>query len=304
MGHVPVISETSKSPRISRIFTDLIHGFFFDKKNPWKSVKSVATCSYAEQLHQNKQNFIIISMPYIFRFFPIAFLLFFSHMATAQTVQENYMEEKIEIHEFDKEQWKKLSEDIDYSDEIKEKEKGEDDEAKKNEEDSSISNDGPQMAGFFEIFKYIIIGGAIVLVVFLLVKLLGRDGPKNRKINPVSEMEMEEIENDLENAELTDPIQRAIASGNYTLAVRLYYLSLLKELSGKKIIRWKRDKTNGEYIRELSGTPLSDEFRDVTLVFERIWYGTVELSANDFSYVEMEFKSIIDIVEKEVGNEK
>ena len=44
------VQQGIKSPRISRIFTDLIDGFFFDKKNPWKSVKSVATCSYAEQL--------------------------------------------------------------------------------------------------------------------------------------------------------------------------------------------------------------------------------------------------------------
>ena len=60
---IVTVQHMNKSPRISRIFTDLIHGFFLSKKNPWKSVKSVATCSYAELL---LSILILISMVYLF----------------------------------------------------------------------------------------------------------------------------------------------------------------------------------------------------------------------------------------------
>lgn len=233
----------------------------------------------------------------ISKIFTIVFFVFLFATASGQTVQDEYLEEKIEVHEFDEERWKTLSEDIDYSDEKREEEK--EPEPDEPGERSSDSNEKSGAAGFFEIIKYIVIIGAIVLVIFLLVKLLGNDGPTNRKIDPVSEMELEEIEENLETAELDDPIRRAIASGNYALAVRLYYLALLKELSAKGLIRWKRDKTNGEYMRELSGHSFSDMFRDVTLIFERIWYGDVELNKEDFFKIEKQFKKAISTAEQQ-----
>lgn len=234
-------------------------------------------------------------MPRFFFIFFIFALSFSTGMVRAQSVQDEYLEEKIEIREFDKERWKSLSEDIDYSGETREEEPEEDQERSSSGGSSGSIN---QVSGIAEIFKYTIIGAAIFLVIFLLVKLLEREGPRNKKIDPVSEMEIEEIEENLETADLNDPIRRAIASGNFALAIRLYYLSLLKELSLKNIIRWKRDKTNGEYMRELVGSPISEMFRDVTLVYERIWYGTVELNKTDFPAIEKEFKNAIATVEK------
>lgn len=250
-------------------------------------------------------------MPRSFFIFLFLVLTTLPGVTTAQSVQDEYLNEDIEIREFDKERWKSLSEDIDYSgdggreEEFEEGEGDEDgDEAPRTKRRSSSSSGKTGASGFAEIIKYVVIIGAIVLAIFLLIKLLGRDGPRNKKINPVTEMELEEIEDDLENADLNDPIQRAIASGNYTLAIRLYYLSLLKELAVKKIIRWKKDKTNGEYMRELAGSPISDMFRDVTLVFERVWYGKVELTKEDFFEIEKEFKNAIAVAEKQQPKEQ
>jgi len=232
------------------------------------------------------------------RFLIFFLFIFISNISLhCQSVQDEYLEENIEIREFDKKRWKSLSEDIDYSGETREEEEPEPEEPD-GEDGGGGSSSSPQVSGISEVFKFIVIGGAIVLVVFILINLLGRDGPRNKKINPVTEMELEEIEEDLENADIDDPLQRAIASGNYTLAVRLYYLALLKELSIKNHIRWKKDKTNGEYIRELSGSSIFTTFRDITLIFERIWYGTVELTEDDFRKIETGFQAAISMAKK------
>jgi hypothetical protein len=109
----------------------------------------------------------------------------------------------------------------------------------------------------------------------------------------VSQAEIDEIEENLHKAELLDPIQRAIAAGDYPMAVRLYYLSMLKELSVRNYILWKRDKTNGAYLRELAGSPLFPTVQEVTLVFERVWYGKVELTRTDFDQLEIKLKKAV-----------
>lgn len=218
----------------------------------------------------------------------IFLLLTLPLLAAGQTVQDEYLKEEIEVRKFDEEKWKALSVDIDYSGDAEEEKEPDPSEGNKKEKEPPT---GP--AGLGEVFKFVVIGGAILLAIFLLVKILGSGGPKNRKIDLVSEMELEEIEENLEEAELEDPIRRAIASGDFMLATRLYYLALLKELAANQRIKWKRDKTNGEYLRELAGSPFSDSFRDVTLIFERVWYGKVELTPGDFSQIETHFKNAI-----------
>ena len=117
--------------------------------------------------------------------------------------------------------------------------------------------------------------------------------PRDKKLKSVNAIDLKEIEENLEDVELEDPIQQAIAAGNYPLAVRLYYLAILKDLSLNKKIKWKKDKTNGEYLRELAGTNIFEEFQKITLVFERIWYGKMELSQADFQKVEKLFLKLI-----------
>ena len=88
-------------------------------------------------------------------------------------------------------------------------------------------------------------------------------------------------------------IRQALAEKNYALAVRLYYLAILKELSLTNQIKWKKDKTNREYLREMSGKKLASPFRETTLIFERVWYGNEELTGEVFGTLEPKFKSIL-----------
>ena len=205
---------------------------------------------------------------------------------------EMYAEKSIERHDFDEKKWEALKDGIDYSIPKDKKEKKKE---KKKQEKVEPPTQG--LTGFGPILKILGIVVLVGILVLLIVKMAGGEnlfGPKNSKLKPaVSQAELDKIEDNLHEAELKDPIQRAIAAGDYPMAVRLYYLAVLKELSVKNHIRWKRDKTNGAYLRELAGSPLFGTVQEVTLIFERVWYGKVDLAKPDFDQLEVKLKKAV-----------
>lgn len=219
--------------------------------------------------------------------------LFFSlsaALAQYASPQDDYLQQPVQQKDFDQKKWESLKEGLDYSGTPEQKKK-------KKAEDPSASGSGSG-----QVAKFLIIAAGIGLLVFLFIKMAsGNDlfARRNRKLKPaVADINLEAIEENLEEAELEDPIRQAAAAGNFALAVRLYYLSILKELSLKKHIRWKRDKTNGEYLRELAGSPLFTTVREATLIFERVWYGNVNLEKEDFSKLEVKFRSALTEVQQ------
>ncbi|MFL5742061.1 MAG: DUF4129 domain-containing protein [Flavisolibacter sp.] len=84
-------------------------------------------------------------------------------------------------------------------------------------------------------------------------------------------------------------IHKAISSGNFRLAIRLLYLSTLKQLETSGLIEFKPEKTNQDYIRELSGGNYYKDFFRLTRDFEYVWYGQFPLSAESFARVQKDF---------------
>jgi len=91
---------------------------------------------------------------------------------------------------------------------------------------------------------------------------------------------------DIHEIDYERQIQDAIAGHQYRLAVRLYYLHALKTLSDRKQIDWKIDKTNHDYLREMTGSPLCQPFAAMTRVFEYAWYGDRPLDETAFQDVQ------------------
>ncbi|MGB0886789.1 MAG: DUF4129 domain-containing protein [Vicingaceae bacterium] len=87
-------------------------------------------------------------------------------------------------------------------------------------------------------------------------------------------------------------IEKAIAQKNYKEAIRLAYLKILKQLTDKDLISWKVDKTNLDYLKELSNSELKNEFQKTSELFEYIWYGEFELNKNSFNETIIAFKTL------------
>lgn len=87
-------------------------------------------------------------------------------------------------------------------------------------------------------------------------------------------------------------IDKAVRENDYRLAVRLMFLRLLKQLSEKKIIQYMPDKTNFDYLRQLSSTGYYPDFFNITRNYEYAWYGKFEISVERFAVIKNEFEKM------------
>jgi len=229
------------------------------------------------------QNMNLFKLIYCF------FIVIIPILATAQEGEEPYLQETIEQRDFDKNQWEQATKDLKYVTEKEQRTKEQKADGRGKEPFSF------KFGGNASFTMKIIIGLLLaVLLFFVLRSLLGLNNPRDKKINEIlSVEELTQLEENLHQANLDDFIRRAIEQGNYALAVRLYYLAILKELSLQERIEWKRDKTNRDYLREMRSSTVFNDFSDVTTIFERIWYGNIALSRLDFERIEPKFKTLI-----------
>jgi hypothetical protein len=90
-------------------------------------------------------------------------------------------------------------------------------------------------------------------------------------------------------------LAQARSAGNFKLAVRFYFLSILKKLHNSGIISWKRDKTNRDYLYELfSRNYYFEEIRRLTNSYEEVWYGEHVLTEESFQVLTEDFERIHD----------
>lgn len=134
----------------------------------------------------------------------------------------------------------------------------------------------------------------ILFVVYMIVKIIiNKEGgwifSKSAKKITVSEHEEENIH----TLDFKTIITNSISSKNYRLAVRYYYLWLLKSLTDKGKIEWDIEKTNGDYLNEIKDETLKKEFQFLSYVYEYSWYGEFEIDNIDFSKIEASFLKLI-----------
>lgn len=152
-------------------------------------------------------------------------------------------------------------------------------------------------------FKVLAILGAIAIIAFILFQLLSGDSlfaPRNRKFDKGLSINLENIEANLPEADLPDFIRQALLAGDYRMAARLHYLRLIQLLSEREWIRWRKEKTNGDYLRELASRPFFDDFRQATDIFERIWYGDRRLNARSYG----EVAALFSALERNIANDQ
>jgi hypothetical protein len=200
----------------------------------------------------------------------------------AQDTQPN-PEEKV----WTDEEWKKAVEGIEYIEEAKKEKKEEDNNEFKIPENSS-SWDGAWLKS--PTTKVVVILITIALLIFTLIKLLGKTGNANAKVymDNISIEELTEenfIETDLEKL-----LRIALESNDYRSAVRILYLSTIQQLNSTGLILWKKDKTNKDFLREMRKHSNYKTFRDITLAYEIVWYGDRQIELQQFTSL----KNIVD----------
>ena len=141
-----------------------------------------------------------------------------------------------------------------------------------------------------KIFPFVL---GIIIVIIILKTFLGTEiGFWNFKKSSkkVAEKLVYEDE-DIHESDFEVLLQRAIINKEYRLAIRYYYLSVLKLLSDKKMIEYHKDKTNSEYLFELENKMTRSQFSYLSYVFTYVWYGEFAVDENAFKLAEQKYQS-------------
>lgn len=143
---------------------------------------------------------------------------------------------------------------------------------------------------FQTILFYIICLALVALLVYLIMRMnsigiFSRSNNKNKTVLGFSE-----LEEDINSIDFDKMIEEAIQSGMFRRAIRLNFLKALKLLSDKNLILWEINKTNRDYFYEFKNNSLREGFKEVTYIYEYVWYGNLDIDAEKFSKLNMNFK--------------
>jgi len=195
------------------------------------------------------------------------------------------------------------SDEKDFKDDLKTKYTGREftyKEEIKKEEETPIINNSNFYAGFAHFMKFIFPYLLGAIVIFIILKLyLGADAKfwnfKN-STKKISKKLVYEDDNDIHNTDLENLLRDAINNKNNRLAIRYYYLVLLKQLSNKEIIKYDKDKTNSDYLFEIKETKQRSQFSYLSYIYTYVWYGEFNLNEEDFIKVQEKYKSFFKTI--------
>lgn len=148
-----------------------------------------------------------------------------------------------------------------------------------------------------------LLGFIILAIVILIVVLIVRQVKQTDvRIKPQSDGDtynIEDIEENLPESDLQRYLRLALEAEDYKAAIRIYYLAIIQSLSQKKQIKWQREKTNYDYLLEVSGKPIFMPFSNLTLTYELVWYGDALVSKSVYLSVEPTFSQVLKRIEDE-----
>jgi hypothetical protein len=166
--------------------------------------------------------------------------------------------------------------------------------------DDVSDSGGKKRANGWTIFLLII---GVALIVFFILKATGTGGNamfrRKSKLKEDVDATVEDV--DIHAINYESQIETALKASDYRLAVRLWFLRSLKEMTDRDLIQWKIDKTNSDYFYELSGSGLEQQFGRVSLIYDYIWYGEFEVDEMGYRKVEDDLRNFhVTVQKKEV----
>ncbi|MHA7057747.1 DUF4129 domain-containing protein [Aquimarina sp. M1] len=155
-----------------------------------------------------------------------------------------------------------------------------------------------EVTGFWavllKLLPYLIVIGVLFLLGWLFMKVNPREILFDKQETP--QVILTEDEDIIQNQDIHQLIELATKENNYRLAIRYYYLSVLKSLSDNELILWESQKTNTDYLKELTDDSLKKKFQNITRLYDFIWYGSFEINQASFRQAEQKFTSITNTI--------
>lgn len=105
------------------------------------------------------------------------------------------------------------------------------------------------------------------------------------------------IEENIHEIDFQTEILLAEDQQKFRLAIRLQFLSLLKQLDIINFIQWESQKTNREYIQELNDESIRSDFEELVSIFEYVWYGEFTPNIEQYKKAVVKFSQFRSTIE-------
>jgi len=212
-------------------------------------------------------------------------LLFSNYVLRADTLltdNQEYENSKIQKNKVDENVWKKAKDGLEYN------------EKKEKKEFDLKLPEKPAPLVSSQALKIILSVIIILIIAYILYRIFSDKMLFKKKLKVQQAFDVEDInEEKIEEFDLNPLLNDALANKNYRIAIRIYFLMVIKALKMKELIVWTKDKTNRDYKNELAKTHLYSGFSILLPVYEKIWYGDTFIDEIYFEESEPKFKNYL-----------
>ena len=143
---------------------------------------------------------------------------------------------------------------------------------------------------------------AIVVIMAVILGVLYFMFSTSTEGNPSIEsksIEGETLDPDhIDNIDPISMIDEALANGDYRLALRLRFIDFIKRSSDLRLIKWRPEKTNQNYLYELKPHVDFAYLNSVILDYEKVWFGKYDISSQDYVLYAEQYDTLINQINK------
>lgn len=144
-----------------------------------------------------------------------------------------------------------------------------------------------------------VLGIILFIAVFFLAYFLVTDGNaklfssrKHKKINSSEDITADNII----QTDINTLITSAENKNDFRLAIRYYYLLVLKQLTLKNFIKYADDKTNADYINAIATQKFNKDFQYTSYLYSYTWYGEFDLNKDQYHLAKASFVQLLKAI--------
>ena len=162
--------------------------------------------------------------------------------------------------------------------------------------ESKESNKSSSDGSGFPVFELLAIVAILGVVYFVARAILQKEGywifGRSSKRIVTNDLTVE----NLHEMDFATLISQTKSAQDYRLALRYYYLWLLKKMAARNVIDWNWEKTNSDYYYEIKDNALRDDFKYLSYVYDHSWYGEFPIDEKSFGKAEAAFQKTLNTI--------
>ncbi|MDF2457347.1 MAG: hypothetical protein K0R51_3340 [Cytophagaceae bacterium] len=211
-----------------------------------------------------------------------------------EQTQPIYKKDTVDGKSLDSTTWRNLTKDLTYGDTLEHKKKPD---TKTKPKEESKTRSFPSFGFGSAMTKYILFALVIAAIVFLLYRLIGSAFLSGNTKITKSQATFEILHDDeqMMQKDLNSLLEEALQRKDYKTAIRILFIQSLQDLQTYEWIKWKKEKTNRDYLNELMQRDAFVPFGSMVLLYEKAWYSESGATQEDweaFSTFRQQIKSI------------